>query len=138
MSGFNEWEQKNHAEDYLIYPQNIGQYISIDEVSLSKGELYTYLTNKKGIGKKGTLIASISGTKSQDIIDVILKIPLEKRQLVKEITLDMASNMNLVAKICFPNANIVTDRFHVVKLVTQALQHLRIEYRWEEIKKIKL
>uniref|UniRef100_UPI0040589808 ISAon1 family transposase n=1 Tax=Flavobacterium davisii TaxID=2906077 RepID=UPI0040589808 len=135
VSGFNEWEQKNHAEEYLIYPQNIGEYISIDEVSLSKGELYTYLTNKKGRGKKGTLIASISGTKSQDIIDVILKIPLEKRQLVKEITLDMASNMNLVAKIFFPNANIVTDRFHVVKLVTQALQHIRIEYRWEEIKK---
>ncbi len=135
MSGFNQWEQKYHAEDYLVYPQNIGEYISIDEVSLSKGELYTYLTNKKGRGKKGTLIATVSSTKSQDIIDVILKIPLEKRKLVKEITLDMASNMNLVAKICFPNANIVTDRFHVVKLVTEALQHLRIDYRWEEIKK---
>ena len=113
----------------------MGEYISIDEVSLSKGELYTYLTNKKGRGKKGTLIASISGTKSQDIIEVINQIPLEKRKLVKEITLDMANNMNLVAKMCFPNAKIVTDRFHVVKLVTEALQHIRIEHRWDEIKK---
>jgi transposase len=102
---------------------------------LSKGELYTYLTNKKGKGKKGTLIASIQGTKSQDIIEVINKIPLEKRKLVKEITLDMANNMNLVAKMCFPNAKIVTDRFHVVKLATEAVQHLRIDYRWIEIKK---
>lgn len=81
------------------------------------------------------MIASIEGTKSQDIIEVINKIPLEKRMQVKEITLDMANNMNLVAKMCFPNAKIVTDRFHVVKLVTEALQHIRIEHRWNEIKK---
>jgi transposase len=135
VSGFNEWEQKAHAEDYLVYPENIGEYISIDELSLSKGELYTYLTNKNGKGKKGTLIASITGTKSQDIINAINKISLEKRMQVKEVTLDMANNMNLVAKMCFPNAKIVTDRFHVVKLVTEALQHIRIEYRWAEIKK---
>lgn len=83
--------------------------------------MYTYLTNKKGKGKKGTLIASIQGTKSQNIIDVINKIPLEKRMQVKEITLDMVSNINLVAKMYFPNSKIVTDRFHAVKLVTDAL-----------------
>lgn len=77
----------------------------------------------------------MTGTKSQNIIDVITKIPLEERMKVKEITLDMANNMNLVARICFPNAKIVTDRFHVVKLVIDALQHVRIEYRWKEIKK---
>lgn len=119
----------------MLYSDNIGEYISIDEVSLSKGELYTYVTNKNGRGKKGSLIASVAGTKSQNIIEIINKIPLEKRMLVKEITLDMANNMNLVAKMCFPNASIVTDRFHVVKLVTEALQHLRIEQRWLEIKK---
>lgn len=41
--------------------------------------------------------------------------------------------MNLTAKICFPNAKIVTDRFHVVKLVTEALQHVRVKHRWEAI-----
>jgi len=45
----------------------------------------------------------------------------------------MANTMNLVAKICFPNAKIVTDRFHVVKLVTQALQHVRVQHRWKAI-----
>jgi transposase len=45
----------------------------------------------------------------------------------------MANNMNLTAKICFPNAKIVTDRFHVVKLVMEALQHVRVEYRWKAI-----
>jgi len=119
----------------LIYPENIGEYLSIDEVSLSKGELYTFVTNKKGRGKKKTLVASIKGTRSKDIIDVLNRIPLEKRELVREVTLDMANNMQLASKICFPNSYLVTDRFHVVKLVMEALQHLRIKYRWEEIEK---
>jgi transposase len=119
----------------LIYPQNIGENLSIDELSLSRGEIYTFVTNKNGRGKKKTLVAVIKGTKSQDIIDVLDKIPLEKRKSVKEITLDMANNMQLASRMCFPESNLVTDRFHVVKLVMDALQHLRIKYRWDEIDK---
>ena len=104
-------------------------------MSLSKDELYTFLTNKSGKGKKKTLVACIKGTKSQDIMDFICKIPLEKRKLVKEITLDMANSIQLVSRMVFQEAYLVTDRFHVVKLVLEALQHLRIKYRWEEIEK---
>ena len=135
VSGFKEWEQLKHSEDYLIYPENIGENLSIDELSLSKGELYTFVTNKSGKGKKKSLVAVIKGTKSQDIIDVLYKIPLEKRKLVKAITLDMANNMQLAARICFPESNLITDRFHVVKLVMEALQHQRIKLRWEAIEK---
>lgn len=104
-------------------------------MSLSKGELYTFLTNKAGRGKKKTIVAVIKGTKSKDIIDVICKIPLEQRNIVKAITLDMANNMQSASRMCFPSADLITDRFHVVKLVIEALQHLRIKYRWEAIEK---
>lgn len=53
--------------------------------------------------------------------------------MVKEITLDMAGNMGLIAKKCFPNAVRVTDRFHVQKLASEALQEIRIKYRWQAI-----
>lgn len=119
----------------MLFAENIGEYLSIDEVSLSKGELYTFVTNKNGRGKRGSLVASIKGTESSSIISVLEKLPLEQRGKVKEITLDMAKNMEKATKICFPKANIVTDRFHVVKLVIDALQHIRIKYRWEEIDK---
>ena len=36
----------------MLFPQNIGAYLSIDEVSLSKGELYTFVTNKEGKSKQ--------------------------------------------------------------------------------------
>jgi hypothetical protein len=45
---------------------------------LSKGELYTFVTNKMEKERKKTLVAVIKGTKSQVIIDVLNKIPLEK------------------------------------------------------------
>jgi len=119
----------------MLFPDNIGQYLSIDEVSLSQGELYTFVTNKNGRGKKGTLVASIKGTLSKDIIRVLNKLPSEYRKQVKEVTLDMAKNMEAAVRPCFPNANLVTDRFHVVKLAIDALQHVRIKLRWEELDK---
>ena len=117
----------------MIFPENIGPYLSIDEVALSQGELYTFLTNKAGKGKKGTLVASIQGTLSRDIIKVLKMIPIELRKNVKEVTLDMAKNMEVSIKDSFPNATLVTDRFHVVKLAMQAVQHVRISHRWEEL-----
>ena len=107
--------------------------MSIDETSLSNGELYTILTNKAGKGRKGIIVAMVAGTKAETVISVIEKIPLKRRNLVKEITLDMAGNMGLIAKKCFPNATRVTDRFHVQKLATEALQEIRIKHRWEAI-----
>ncbi len=134
-SGYKDWVQKPHAEDYLLFPQNIGAYLSIDEVSLSQGELYTFVTNKTGKGKQGTLVASIKGTLSKDIMDVLMKLNADKRLQVKEITLDMAKNMEAAVKTVFTDATLVTDRFHVVKLAMEALQHIRINERWKEMDK---
>ena len=111
----------------------MGEYLSIDEVSLSRGEIYTFVTNKNGKGKKGSLIASIKGTRTADIVYILAKLTLESRKMVKEVTLDMAKNMESAVKISFPLCKLVTDRFHVVKLLIDALQHLRIKQRWKEL-----
>jgi transposase len=133
MSDFRSWENISHAKDWLIFPENIGEKLSLDETALSHGELYTVLTNKSAKGRKGCIVAIIAGTKSEDIIRVIEKIKLSKRNIVKEITLDMAGSMNLIAKKCFPKATLVTDRFHVQKLAIEALQEIRIKHRWNAI-----
>lgn len=133
LSEFKDWKQKHHAEDWIIYPENCSEYLSLDEVALSEGELYTVLTSKTARGRKGSLLAIVKGTKSEDVIDKIMKISRHVRLKVKEITLDMAGSMKLIAKQCFPNAIKVIDRFHVQKLATEAVQELRIKYRWEAI-----
>ena len=43
-----------------------GKRISIDEVALSQGELYTVITNKKAKGRAGSIIAIIKGTKVEE------------------------------------------------------------------------
>jgi len=102
-------------------------------VSLSQGELYTFVTNKLGKGKKGTMVACIKGTTSKEIITVLEKLPKDKRLQVKEVTLDMAKNMEAAVKTVFTKASLVRDRFHVVKLAMEALQHIRINLRWKEL-----
>ena len=52
---------------------------------------------------------------------------------VKEVTLDMANNMDWIVRTVFPNASRVSDRFHVQQLVTEALQEIRIKERWKAI-----
>ena len=37
LSGFREWEQLEHAEEWLLFPDNIGPKLAIDESSLSNG-----------------------------------------------------------------------------------------------------
>lgn len=134
VSGFKQWDQLPHAEDYLLFPENITEHISIDEVSLSKGELYTVVTNKNTrCQNKQSLIAVINGTDAKTIEEVLSKIPIEKRNQVKEISMDMAPNMAMAARNSFIKSEAVVDRFHVVRLVCDAMQHLRTKLRWEAI-----
>ncbi|MFO7033347.1 DDE transposase, partial [Limnospira fusiformis CCALA 023] len=90
LSDYTTWDQLSHAEGHVVFPENIGAYLTIDETSLSQGELYTVITNKAAGGKKGCLVAIIRGTDSDQVGSVLLrKIPLAKRREVKEVTLDM-------------------------------------------------
>ena len=41
----------------------------------------------------------------------------------------MALNMEQIARICFPAAKRVTDRFHVQKLAYEAVQEMRVKAR---------
>lgn len=105
----------------------------MDETAFSNGDLYTILTNKKAKGKKGAIVAMVKGTKADTVIRILHKIPLKQRKKIKEVTLDMAGNMALIVKRSFPHAVQVIDRFHVQKLVLDALQGIRIEHRWEAL-----
>lgn len=125
LSGYHEWDQKDHAGKWILFANNIGENLSIDEVAITNGELYTIVTNKAGRGGRGSLMAIVEGVKAQDIIAVLAKIPQEKRLLVKEVTLDMSKAMDAIIRASFPNANIVTDRFHVQQLASEALQEVR-------------
>lgn len=133
LSDFKDWKYRRTASEGLIFPENIGPNLSLDETCLSHGELYTILTNKAAKGKKGSLVAILKGTHSESIIPLLEGIPAYLRKRVQEITLDLAGSMSLIVKRCFPQAKMVVDRFHVQQLATEALQELRIQHRWQAI-----
>ena len=129
------WEQKSHAEAYLLFPENMSRAIAIDEVSLTRGELYTIVSSRNRTGRKGKLIAVVAGTKAEDLITVLSKLPKAHRDEVEEVTLDMSPSMRKACESLFVYAKLVTDRFHVVRLSGEAMQKARIDQRWKEIDK---
>jgi len=80
------------------------------------------------------LVAIVAGTKSADIITILEKISIDIREKVSEVTLDMSNAMDSIIKGSFPKVTIVTDRFHVQQLVTEAVQEIRILLRKKAIK----
>lgn len=133
ISDYNGWDQKAHAAHWMLFTKNLSPHLSIDETTLSNGELYTIVTNKAARGRKGAIVAMIKGTVAEDIIHVLKKIPECLRKRVQEVTMNMAANMQLAIKRCFSNAHRVIDRFHVQKLAYDAVQECRIKYRWEAL-----
>lgn len=135
LSGFRQWSELCHADKWLVFPDNIGPYLCIDETSISMGALYTIITNRGKHGKKGSIVAIVEGTKSEDVIKVLKMIAEEKRKEVLEVTLDLSESMNMIVRAAFPNATLVIDRFHVQQLAFEAMQEIRIKHRREAIQK---
>lgn len=131
ISGYRSWNQLGHAEEYIIYPENIGADMSLDETCLSNGDVYTVLTNKAAHGRKGALAAMIRGVATDVVSAVLKKIPLRERLKVTTVTTDLSSAMMLTARRVFPRLSLINDRFHVQQLISEAVDQLRIRYRWE-------
>ena len=135
ISGYRTWGQLGHAEEYMLFPDNFGADLSLDETCLSNGEVYTILTNKAAHGGKGALAAMIRGVASDTVVAVLRRVPYEIRQKVRTVTTDLSSAMMMTARAAFPKAMLVNDRFHVQRLVSEAIDQMRIGLRWEILAK---
>ena len=131
ISGYRTWGQLGHAEEYMLFPDNFGADLSLDETCLSNGEVYTILTNKAAHGGKGALAAMIRGVASDTVVAVLRRVPYEIRQKVRTVTTDLSSAMMMTARAAFPRAMLGNDRFHVQRLVSEAIDQMRIGLRWE-------
>lgn len=136
LSGYWQWKdtaEGKHGEQWRVFPENIGSHLSIDETSLSRGELYTIVTNKAAHGRENSLVAIILGTDVKTVLYALRQIKSTLRNQVEEITLDLSESMNQICLKAFPHARLVIDRFHVQKLALEAVQEIRIAHRWEAI-----
>lgn len=115
----------------MLFPDNFGEDMSLDETCLSNGEVYTILTNKAAHGCKGALAAMVRGVASDTVSAILKKVPRELRCRVRTVTTDLSSAMMLTVRSAFPKAKLVNDRFHVQQLMTEAIDQMRVTLRWE-------
>ncbi len=96
----------------------------MDEFSKEKGrnKLVTVISDLD----KSSLLEVINSHKSDEIIEELEKIPLTIRENVKEVSVDMWGGFPKVIQEVFPNASVVIDRFHVMKLVNKSLNKIRL------------
>ena len=101
--------------------------MSIDEVSKRKGhkDFVTVVSNID----VGELLEVIDSHKQDDIIEVIQQQPIQVREKVEEVSVDMWGGFPKVVKEVFPNAKVVIDRFHVMQPVIKELNQLRQKAR---------
>jgi transposase len=133
LSDFEQWDQRKHAADWMLFEKNMGRYLSIDETAMSNGDLYTILSNKEAHGKQHSIIAMVAGTNSDDVSKIVCQIDEDLRDSVIEVTHDLSDSMRAIVDKCFPRARHTVDRFHVQKLANVAVQEMRIKHRWEAI-----
>ena len=109
------WYHKHYCREYqemkgLPCPRILG----IDEHSFSKKQGYvTTLCNLK----KHKVFDIVKGRSAKDLKSYLEQLP--GKEHVKVICIDLSSSYRCLIKQYFPNAKIVADRFHVVRLMLQ-------------------
>ena len=132
-SGYRDWDQLEHADRWLLFADNTGPHLAIDESLLSDGGLYTFVTDRDACTRERSLAAVVAGTKPEDVIAVLQKIDGDKRHAVDEVTLDLSDSMRKIVRAAFPKAGRVIDRSHIQKLACDAVQEPRIKHRRDAI-----
>ena len=135
LSGYSTWEQKEHAEEWVLKPENLGTRIGIDETSFCH-DLYTIVHDKDAHGRKGSIIAIVKGTNPQDVAAVLQKIPAEQRMKVSLATMDLSDCMRAIVREAFPEATAVRDCFHVIKRAGEGIEELRLRLKREAVRDV--
>ena len=103
------------------------KYVGMDEIAKRKG--HQNFVTVLGDIEKGELIEVIESHQQDKIIEVLMEKPLEVREGVEQVSVDMWGGFPKVIEKVFPNAVIVTDRFHVMKAVNEELNKIRKQTR---------
>lgn len=128
LSDFGTWSQRSHAGEWVLLEGNIGERLSIDETMLHK-DLFTFLSNKDGHGKRGTLVAAVKGTTVADVTKILSMIPEGERLRVREVTMDFSDSMQGIVRAMFPNAEVVIDCFHIMQLAGKGIEEMRLKLK---------
>ena len=103
------------------------KYLGVDEVARAKG--HDYMTVIYDM-VEGHLIGVETGRTGAVFSGFLKQLPAETAENIEAVAMDMAPSYQKSVRDCLPNADIVFDRFHVMKNYSKALSsQRRIEFR---------
>lgn len=127
------WDQVDgihkHQCEALKKNWNEVKRVGMDEIAKRKGHK-NYATVLSDLDK-GELIKVIDSHEQTAIIETLMKQPLEVREKVEEVSVDMWGGFPAIIEKVFPKAKIVTDRFHVMKAVNEELNKIRKQTKFK-------
>ncbi|MCZ6624957.1 MAG: DDE transposase, partial [Deltaproteobacteria bacterium] len=85
-----------------MFPENVRTHLSLDEVTISQGSLYTLLPHKAYHGPQGALVAIVRGTKTAVVSEALHRIPHPLRETVQPMPCDLNEGMAQIATAGFP------------------------------------
>lgn len=86
---------------------------------------------------KHKVIDILPSRNTENLCKHFLEYPYKERAEVKKIVMDLSTLFRSVAKTIFPEAKIVADKFHVIRVVTNSLESVRkrIQKEFHETKR---
>jgi transposase len=97
------------------------RYLSIDEIAIKKGHKYMTIFSDISTGR---IIHAVEGRK-EEALRAFLKRLSKKARRLRGIAIDMSAAYAKAIKLHLPRVEIIFDRFHVTKLLTDALDKIR-------------
>jgi len=103
------------------------KYIGVDEVARAKG--HDYMTVVYDM-IEGHLIWVGTGRTADVFSDFLTRLPKTTAEKIKAVAMDMGPSYQKSVRDCLPNADVVFDRFHVMKNYGDVIKNQRrIEFR---------
>ena len=104
---------------YLPEHISIDEFKSVKNVSGSMSLMFIDARNHE-------VMDIVENRQQSYLSDYFMRYSLKARLQVKTVTMDMYSPYIQVVKDCFPNAEMIIDRFHIVQLLNRSLNQVRI------------
>jgi transposase len=110
--------------DHISYPSpTLPRVLSIDEFKGNAGgyKFQCVLTDTV----KHKVLDILPTKNSEELRAYFLRFPVDKRNQVEYLVMDMSAQFKDIMTSCFPKAKIIIDKFHVCRHVTWAVENVR-------------
>lgn len=103
---------------------NLPRVLAIDEFKGNAGRKFQCILTDP---KNHKVLDILPTKKSEDIRAYFGAFPMKQRRKVKYLVMDMSLQFRGIMLSCFPNAQIITDKFHVCRYAIWAMEKIRKE-----------